>query len=324
METTPRAAAIEFSQEIGLFCTALAAAQAKIKNAERDAENPYFNSSYASLAAVWDAVRAPMTENGLSVIQGEATRIAADLSSGEVDVTTMVLHASGQWFRTTVTLPVIPMASRRKGRGDDGDNDADRAPGRITPQAIGSAITYGRRYGLESVTGTAPEAEDDDGNSASGAEKRQVIPAGGVFEDAIESVTFEEKPKKTGGTFTVCAVKTAKHGSMECWENVGRQIESHAGTGVALRMKAERGNYGWKLLEAQPIQAATEGTTTSQLPNWKSQFLKDVSEATTPEHLRHITELLKKGGVFNEETKAILKAKGDQLAAKAPEMAKAA
>ena len=156
-------------------------------------------------------------------------------------------------MRTTVTLPIIPMARRKN---SDGDSDSDRAPGKITPQAIGSAITYGRRYGLESTTGIAPEAaEDDDGNAASGAEKREAIPASGSFEDVIESVTFQEKPKKAGGTFTVALVKTGKHGPLECWENVGNMAQGHAGTGVACALKAEKGQYGWRLLDVQPIQA---------------------------------------------------------------------
>lgn len=36
-----------------------------------------------------------------------------------------------------------------------------------TPQEMGSAITYARRYALLSVTGVAPEQDDDDGASAS-------------------------------------------------------------------------------------------------------------------------------------------------------------
>ena len=36
--------------------------------------------------------------------------------------------------------------------------------GQNTPQAVGSAITYGRRYGLAAMVGIAPE--DDDGEAA--------------------------------------------------------------------------------------------------------------------------------------------------------------
>lgn len=251
------AAAIEYSEKIGNFCGAMAKAQAKIKNAERDAENPYFKSTYSSLAGVWDAVRAPLTENELCVVQGEKVRVKPDMQSGEVDVTTMVLHSSGEWFRTTITLPIIPMSRKKKNAGEEGDNDVDRAPGKITPQAVGSAITYGRRYGLESMTGTAPEAEDDDGNSASGEKDSSPIPEGGAFEDVIEAVTFETKKKRDGvSTFVVAKVKTGKHGLLECWEEVGLAAKPFAGTAQAIAMRAENGKYGWKLIELRPIEAA--------------------------------------------------------------------
>jgi hypothetical protein len=41
-----------------------------------------------------------------------------------------------------------------------------------TPQQIGSAITYARRYALMAVTGVFPSNEDDDGAAASGAPVR--------------------------------------------------------------------------------------------------------------------------------------------------------
>jgi hypothetical protein len=258
MEATTTAApcaAIEFSQSIGNICAAMAKAQAKIKNAERDADNPYFGSSYASLGGVWDAVRGPLSENELAVFQGEKIRLKDDLTGGQVDVMTMLTHSTGEWFRTTITLPIVPMARKRKG-ADDGDNDADRTPGKVTPQAIGSAITYGRRYGLESLAGTAPEAEDDDGNGASGKEQVEPLPAGGVFDDVIESVEDQTKPKRDGGTFVVCLVKTAKHGTLECFDRLGGVAKSFAGTGQAVTLRAERGKYGTKLLEVRPVEGS--------------------------------------------------------------------
>jgi hypothetical protein len=255
--TTPTAscAAIECSQKMSNICAAMAKAQAKIQNAARDAENPYFNSSYASLAGVWDVVRGPLTENELAVFQGHKVRIKPDMTGGEVDVTTMLTHATGEWFRTTVTLPVVPMGRKKRG-AEDGDNDADRTPGKITPQAIGSAITYGRRYGLESLAGTAPETEDDDGNSASGKEQVETIPESGTFEDVIESVENQTKKKRDGGTFVVCLVKTGKHGMLECWEREGAQVKPLAGTGQAVTIRAEKTKYGNKLIEVRPVEGS--------------------------------------------------------------------
>lgn len=51
-----------------------------------------------------------------------------------------------------------------KGDSDDGEYPL---PTSGTPQAIGSAITYARRYALCSITGVAPEDDDDDAAVAS-------------------------------------------------------------------------------------------------------------------------------------------------------------
>jgi hypothetical protein len=42
-------------------------------------------------------------------------------------------------------------------------------PSRSTPQEVGSAITYARRYALCAITGLAPGGDDDDGQKASAA-----------------------------------------------------------------------------------------------------------------------------------------------------------
>lgn len=107
-------------------------------HASKDATNPHFKSKYADFAAVVDAIRKPLTDNGLSFVQ------LVGGAKGSVTVTTRLLHASGQSISSTLTMPV----------------------GAETPQAYGSAITYGRRYSLSAMVGLASE-EDDDGNAAS-------------------------------------------------------------------------------------------------------------------------------------------------------------
>jgi hypothetical protein len=62
-----------------------------------------------------------------------------------VAVETRLVHTSGQWASTTVYLPV----------------------NQGTAQAFGSAITYGKRYGLQAMCGLP--SEDDDGQKASEA-----------------------------------------------------------------------------------------------------------------------------------------------------------
>lgn len=138
------------SAEIGELAKALAAAQGEMTAAAKDATNPHFKSRYATLASVWDAIRGPLSRNGLSVSQVLET---PDASPGVI-VRTMLLHSSGQWIASRYVMPI---------------------PDKLTPQAVGSAITYARRYALSAIVGIAPD-DDDDGNAASVTPARQEAP----------------------------------------------------------------------------------------------------------------------------------------------------
>lgn len=80
---------IHMSPTIGELAKALAAAQAELEPAKRDATNPHFRSKYADLSACWDAVRAPLARHGLAVSQ------LPSLDGDVVRLTTMLLHTSG-------------------------------------------------------------------------------------------------------------------------------------------------------------------------------------------------------------------------------------
>lgn len=126
------------SEDITELAGALSAAQGAIENAAKDSANPFFKSSYADLASIWDAIRCPISANGLAIMQ------LPSADGPRVTITTVLTHKSGQWISSDLTMTAK----------DD------------TPQGIGSAITYARRYALQSVAGVAPE--DDDGNGANG------------------------------------------------------------------------------------------------------------------------------------------------------------
>jgi hypothetical protein len=126
----------DFSPSIGKLALALSKAQAAITNATKSKDNPYFKSHYADLAAVLDVCRQPLAANELAVIQ------STENEGEQIIVTTLLAHSSGEWARGRVKLKPVK-------------ND---------PQSVGSAITYGRRYGLSAAVGVA--AEDDDGNAA--------------------------------------------------------------------------------------------------------------------------------------------------------------
>lgn len=138
------------SSEIGELAKALAAAQGEMTAASKDATNPHFKSRYATLASVWDAIRGPLSRNGLSVSQVLET----PENGPGVIVRTLLIHSSGQWISSRYVMPI-----------------ADK----LTPQAVGSAITYARRYALSAIVGIAPD-DDDDGNAASVAPAKQAPP----------------------------------------------------------------------------------------------------------------------------------------------------
>lgn len=138
------------SESIAKLSAALALAQASVTGAAKDALNPHFNRKYADLASVWDACRDALSKNGLAVVQ------LAESDGDRATVVTILTHSSGEWIKGSVTL----------------------RPSKADPQGIGSALTYGRRYGLAAMVGVAPE--DDDGNAAGGPQPGKTPPTRAV------------------------------------------------------------------------------------------------------------------------------------------------
>lgn len=121
------------SGEVNELAKALSKAQGAMTAAKMDGQNPHFKSSYATLDNIWQAIRKPLSESGLSVVQA--------LLPDNVLVTTL-MHESGQWMRSYLKLN----------------------PVNNTPQGVGAALTYGRRYSLAAMVGIAQA--DDDGEVA--------------------------------------------------------------------------------------------------------------------------------------------------------------
>src|SRR5690348_7758195 len=86
------------SENVNELAAALAKAQSQITGAVKDSKNPFYKSSYADLAACWDACRKQLTENGLSVAQTTEVQPVANQDGYIVVVRTMLLHSSGQWI----------------------------------------------------------------------------------------------------------------------------------------------------------------------------------------------------------------------------------
>lgn len=91
-----------------------------------------YNFKYADLATIWDVIRKPLAEAGLSVVQ----------TFSEGNLITTLIHESGQYISSTMGLGVGPS---------------------IDHKALGGAITYMRRYALVSLLSLA--ADEDDGEA---------------------------------------------------------------------------------------------------------------------------------------------------------------
>ena len=118
----------------------MAKAQAQMGAAKKDSNNPHFKSKYADLAAVLEAAKKPLGDNGLALLQ-DVTRTV-----GGVSITTRIAHKSGEWIEFgPLEIPLSKM-------------DA---------QGVGSAVSYGRRYAAQAALGQG--SEDDDGNAISDA-----------------------------------------------------------------------------------------------------------------------------------------------------------
>lgn len=139
---------IQFSAEINELVAAISLAQAEIKDALKDSTNPMFKSKYADLSAVWNACREALTKNKLAITQPVYSM------NDDYYMCTLLAHASGQFLRTDVKLKAV---------GNRGTNEI---------QALGSAITYMRRYEMGAVLGIVTEV-DDDGNATGQAEQKK-------------------------------------------------------------------------------------------------------------------------------------------------------
>lgn len=157
------------SETLGKLAEALAKAQSEIQHAHKDKDNPFFKSSYADLASVWDACREPLSKNGLSVVQ------ALEMTEKHLILNSTLMHISGEWISSLV--PIVPV--------------------KPDPQGYGSAITYMRRFTLAALVGVAPSEkptpdsldDDDDGESAMG---RRPLP--GSTKPIVKHMAMEGKP----------------------------------------------------------------------------------------------------------------------------------
>ncbi len=126
------------SETITKISAALLKAQKQIGAAKKGDTNPFFHSTYASLGSVMEACKEALNENGITVLQPIM----------EASVETVLLHESGEWLASST--PIVSTKAH-------------------DPQALGSAVSYAKRYGLQSMVFIP--SEDDDGERAMARKK---------------------------------------------------------------------------------------------------------------------------------------------------------
>lgn len=137
------------SESIASIAKALAQFQNEVVQPKKSAKNPHFKSLYVPLDNVVESIADTAPKYGLSYIQTTVTE------NEKAGVQTILMHESGEWIEFEPFL--LPIGQKS------------------TPQAVGSAITYARRYTLSSIFGIASET-DDDGNTANDSAKNNPAP----------------------------------------------------------------------------------------------------------------------------------------------------
>src|SRR6266700_2684776 len=133
------------SDTIGAIAAALAKAQGELTNPEKSLiatiRSPFPREEgsrtfrYASLASGLDIVRKALGQHEIAAVQ----TTAIDQASGQIRLTTLLAHASGEWISSD--WPVCPVSE--------------------TPHRMGAALTYARRYALFALVGIAGEDDLD-------------------------------------------------------------------------------------------------------------------------------------------------------------------
>ena len=142
---------------------ALVKAQTEIKAPTKEGVNPMFKNKYATLDAIYSAIRPALSANGLSL--GHSVEID---ESGRYLLITTLYHVSGEVMQNK-----FPMIIEK-----------------LTNQGIASARTYACRYATCNLF-ALPCDVDDDGNAGEGKAKKETLNADQCR--AIEEYTSKDK-----------------------------------------------------------------------------------------------------------------------------------
>jgi len=123
------------SNELGNIAKALAAAQGQMSDVQKNKQG--YGYKYATLESILSMARPVLAKNKLSILQSHGN------SDTMITVTTRIMHESGEWIE------------------DTGGVEFQQLKGMNNAQAVGSAITYLRRYQLSAMLNITSDEDLD-------------------------------------------------------------------------------------------------------------------------------------------------------------------
>ena len=123
------------SETIGALAGALSALQGELSHVGKNSHG--YGYDYADLAAVLDIARPLLAKHGLAL-----TQFPTSADPGSVALESILAHKSGEWVSAVYAMPV------------------EAKKGMSGAQAVGSIITYARRYAMSAILGIA-QTDDD-------------------------------------------------------------------------------------------------------------------------------------------------------------------
>lgn len=158
---------MKMSAEVSELFKAFSVFQGQVENATKNAINPGVKNKYADLAECINTAKPALAANGLGV-----TQMIGSTEGGKQTLTTMMTHSSGQWMSDTFVMVEAVLM------GGAGKNPV---------QALGSAITYQRRYSFAAMIGIAQEDDDGNSNTRNAALRKPAVPTDPAIDQAINS-----------------------------------------------------------------------------------------------------------------------------------------
>lgn len=245
------------SEQINELAAALSKAQGEIEGAKKDSVNPFFKSHYADLSSVIAAIKEPLVKHGLSV-----TQMTSIVGHDSLCVVTQIMHSSGQWMRGY--FPITPK-----------DN---------SPQALGSATSYSRRYSLQAAF--CVSALDDD---AEGASSHKPAAQGKQHNNvtAAPQQTAAASPTHAAPSVPVGKPTTVQKSSQATSTTTAAKTTSASSAGATSEKKTQKSETASQAFRSSPLPEGTFGsreiliTQVQQLVGTKKIPIPSVTEIIT-------------------------------------------